>query len=150
MARAGVRGGAPHVAGRYTRREASQGELRRHDFFYKPEGSDSGLLGLPISTPGRPSFEHLFGESAAVLFLRNESLDLKELGELAARPETAADDECRASCVDWYGNARPLFLRGRVFALLGYELVEGALSGGRFVETRRVSYAPRPAQNASR
>jgi hypothetical protein len=35
-----------------------------------------------------------------------------------------ADDECRASCVDWYGNARPLFLRGHVFALLGYELVE--------------------------
>lgn len=142
-------GGAPHVAGRYTRKEASQGELRSHGFFYKPEGPDSGLLGLPISTPGRPGFEHLFEESAAVLFLRNESLDLKELGELAARPETEADDDCRASCVDWYGNARPLFLRGRVFALLGYELVEGALAGGRFVETRRVSYAPRPAQNAS-
>jgi hypothetical protein len=29
---------------------------------------------------------------------------------------------CRASCVDWYGNARPLCLPGRVFALLGYEL----------------------------
>ena len=54
------------------------------------------------------------------------------------------------SCVDWYGNARPLFLRGRVFALLGYELVEGALEGGLFRETRRVSYAPRPAQNAAR
>lgn len=145
-----LRGGAPQVAGRYTRKEASQGELRSHGFFYKPEGDDSGLLGLPISTPGRPGFEHLFEESAAVLFLRNESLSLTELGELAARPETAADDECRASCVDWYGNARPLFLRGRVFALLGYEIVEGALSGGRFVETRRVSYAPRPAQNAAR
>lgn len=145
-----LRGGAPQVAGRYTRREASQGELRSHGFFYKPEGPDSGLLGLPISTPVRPGFEHLFEESAAILFLRNESLDLKELGELAARPETAADDDCRASCVDWYGNARPLFLRGRVFALLGYELVEGALDGGRFVETRRISYAPRPTQHAAR
>jgi hypothetical protein len=143
-------GGEPRAASRYTRAGASQGELRSHGFFYKPEGPDSGLLGLPISTPGRPGFEHLFEESAAVLFLRNDSLNLSELGELAARPETAADDECRASCVDWYGNARPLFLRGRVFALLGYELVEGTLQGGRFHETRRITYAPRPTQNAAR
>ncbi|MFL6332933.1 MAG: beta-propeller domain-containing protein [Pyrinomonadaceae bacterium] len=142
--------GTPSVAGRYTRKGASQGELRSHGFFYKPEGPDSGLLGLPISTPGRPGFEHLFESSAAVLFLRNESLGLTELGELDARDETATDDECRASCVDWYGNARPLFLRGRVFALLGYEIVEGTLDGRRFVETRRISYAPRPTQNAAR
>jgi hypothetical protein len=142
--------GAPGVAGRYTRKGASQRELRSHSFFYKPEGPDSGLLGLPISTPGRPGFEHLFESSAAVLFLRNESLSLTELGELDARPESAADDECRASCMNWYGNARPLFLCSCVFALLGYELVEAALDGGRFVETRRFSYAPRPAQNAAR
>jgi hypothetical protein len=139
-------GGAPSVAGTYTRKGASQGETRSHGFFYKREDENTGLLGLPISTPGRPGFEQLTDGSAAVLFLRNESLDLKELGELAARPETASDDDCRASCVDWYGNARPLFLRGRVFALLGYEIVEGALDGGRLRETRRISYAPRPAQ----
>ncbi len=45
--------------------------------------------------------------------------------------------------MDWYGNARPLFLRGRIFALLGYEIVEGAVDGGRIRETRRISYAPR-------
>src|SRR5215207_2821320 len=144
MARAGVRGGAPHVAGRYTRREASQGKLRSHDFFYKPEGSDSGLLGLPISTPGRPSFEHLFGESAAVLFLRNVSLDLKEVGELGARPRRRPTTNAAPPAWTWYGNARPLFLRGRVFALLGYELVEGALSNGSFIEARRISYDPTP------
>jgi hypothetical protein len=141
--------GAPRVAGRYTRKEAAQSEERSHGFFYKPEGPDSGLLGLPISLPVRPAGEDFLEESAAVLFLRNESLDLKELGELAAHPETPEDDDCRASCVDWYGNARPLFLRGRVFALLGYELVEGALQNDRFVETRRINYAPRPAQEAA-
>ena len=36
-------------------------------------------------------------------------------------------DDCAASCVDWYGNARPIFLRGRILALMGYELVEGAI-----------------------
>jgi len=137
-------GGTLAVAGTYTRKGAAQGETRSHGFFYKPEDENTGLLGLPISKPGRSGFEQLFQSSAAVLFLRNESLDLKELGELDARPETAADDDCQISCVDWYGNARPLFLRGRVFALLGYEIVEGALDGGRLRETRRISYAPRP------
>ena len=63
--------------------------------------------------------------------------------ELDSQPEKAMDDRCRASCVDWYGNARPLFLRGRVFALLGYEIVEGKLDDGRMSELRRVNYAPR-------
>jgi hypothetical protein len=52
--------------------------------------------------------------------------------------------------VDWYGNARPLFVRGRVFALLGYEMVEGTLNDGRIRETRRVSYAPRRPKSSGR
>ena len=119
----------------YTQRRI--GELRSHGFFYKPDGPDSGTLGLPISVPGRPGYRHLFDESAAILFLRNEALHFQEVGELAARPERAANDACRASCVDWYGNARPLFVRGRVFALLGYEIVEGTLDDGRMHELRR-------------
>ena len=51
-------------------------------------------------------------------------------------------DNCRASCVDWYGNARPLFFQGRMFALLGYEIVEGEVAAGRIREKRRVSFAP--------
>ena len=70
------------------------------------------------------------------------SLHFQEAGELAARSDKAVDDACRASCVDWYGNARPLFVHGRVLALLGYEIVEGALDDGRMRELRRVSYAP--------
>jgi hypothetical protein len=124
------------------------GELRSHGFFYKPDGRDSGLLGLPIREAGRPGYEHLFNDSASVLYLHNRGLDFAELGTLTARPDGAVDDRCRASCVDWYGNARPLFLRGRVFALLGYELVEGALSDGRIRERQRVSFAPQPAQLA--
>lgn len=132
----------PEIVSRYTRKAASQGELRSHGFFYKPEGDESGTLGLPISVPGRPGFQHLFQTSAAILFLRNDSLQFREVGELGAQPNKAINDQCRASCVDWYGNARPLFLRGRVFALLGYELVEGTLDDGRMRELRRVNYAP--------
>ena len=132
----------PEIVSRYTRKEASQGETRSHGFFYKPEGDDSGMLGLPISVPGRAGYRHLFESSAAILFLRNDSLQFREVGELGSQPERAVDDKCRASCVDWYGNARPLFLRGRVFALLGYEIVEGTLDDGRMREMRRVTYAP--------
>ena len=44
--------------------------------------------------------------------------------------------------MDWYGNARPIFIGDRVFALLGYELVEGSFTDGRIRE-RRVDFAPR-------
>ena len=132
----------PEVVSRYTRKAASQGELRSHGFFYKPDGDDSGMLGLPISLPGRPGYEHLFENSAAILFLRNDSLQFREVGELGAHADKAVNDACRASCIDWYGNARPLFLRGRVFALLGYEIVEGSIDDGRMKELRRVNYAP--------
>ena len=136
-------GDMPEVVDEYIRKGAAQGELRSQGFFYKPDTRDSGTLGLPISTPARPGYRHLFENSAAVLFLRNDSLRFQEVGELTAQPERATDDSCRASCMDWYGNARPLFVRGRVIALLGYELVEGTLDDGRMRESRRVSYAPR-------
>ena len=139
-------GQSPEVRDRYTRKDASQGELRSHGFFYKADDSDSGVLGLPISTPGRPGYRHLIENSVTILFLRNTSLHFEEVGELAAQPERSVDDRCRASCVDWYGNARPLFIRGRVFALMGYEIVEGSLSNGRMRELRRVSYAPASGQ----
>jgi hypothetical protein len=70
-------------------------------------------------------------------------LRFSELGTLDARTGASErNDGCRASCVDWYGNSRPLFVRGRVFALMGYELVEGEVSDRRIVETRRINFAP--------
>ena len=143
-------GAAPALAHRFVLPQASQGETRSHGFFYRPDPgtTGSGTLGLPVARPGRPGFEQLFEESASVLFLRNERGRFRRLGELEARPERAVDDGCRASCVDWYGNARPLFVGHRVFALLGYELVEGRMRAGRIVELRRASFAPRRASGA--
>ncbi|MFS8084219.1 MAG: beta-propeller domain-containing protein [Acidobacteriota bacterium] len=139
-------GDTAQVADEYIRKGASQGELRSQGFFYKPDGPNSGVLGLPISVPGRSGYRHLFEGSAAILFLRNNSLHFEEVGELGAQSEKAVDDGCRASCVDWYGNSRPLFVRGRVLALLGYEIVEGSLKDGRMQETRRINYAPQRTQ----
>ena len=132
----------PEVISRYTHKGVSQGETRSHGFFYKPDSDSSGTLGLPVTVPGRPGYKQLFENSAAILFLKNDSLHFREIGELGSEPDKAVDDKCRASCVDWYGNARPLFLRGRVFALLGYEIVEGALDTGRMREVRRINFGP--------
>jgi hypothetical protein len=138
-------GDTPRVRESYARKNASQGELRSHGFFYKPDGRDSGLLGLPIARQGRAGYRHLVEDSAAILFLRNNNLNFDEIGELAAE-NTSTNDACKASCVDWYGNARPLFIRNRVFALLGYEIVEGNFSDNRIRETRRINYSPRYAK----
>jgi hypothetical protein len=131
----------PH---RFTRPDAAQGETRTHGFFYKADSADAGIVGLPVVAGGRPGHRQLRQGSAAVTFLRNDGLVLSELGDLeASAGNGGGDDGCRASCVDWYGNARPLFLRGRIFALLGYEIVEGRLAGGGIGEVRRASFAPR-------
>jgi len=130
----------PKIASVYTRKNAAQAEARSHGFFYKADSSDSGLLGLPV-LGGGPRGED---EGAAkVVFLKNQSLDLSPVGELGSSRSGNQDDGCRASCVDWYGNARPVFLHGRIFALMGYEIVEGALEGGKIHEVRRTTFAPK-------
>jgi hypothetical protein len=131
----------PAASGSYVRRNASQGETRSHGFFYKAEREQEGIVGLPIIGAGESASRQLRTESASLLYLRNQSLALSELGTLDAHAGSV-NDQCRASCVDWYGNSRPLFLRGRVFALMGYEIVEGRVGAGGIRELRRISFAP--------
>jgi hypothetical protein len=121
-------GGGPRAAARLTIPNAAQSELRSHGFFYR----EDGVIGLPIRKG-----------SVGVFFVRNNYERFTQLGVLAAGASRSMDDACRASCVDWYGNARPLFVADRVFALLGYELVEGSISASAIEEVRRVSFAPR-------
>ena len=134
--------GTPVARDRYTRRDAAQGETRSHGFYYKPESGNGGLVGLPVIGGGQVASRQLRHHSAAVLFLRNQSLRLTELGALDSQPGAGTNDACRASCVDWYGNSRPLFVNNRVFALMGYEIVEGRVSGNQIAEVQRVSFAP--------
>ncbi|HMV06227.1 MAG TPA: beta-propeller domain-containing protein, partial [Accumulibacter sp.] len=139
----------PATVDRHLRPGAAQGETRSHGFFYKAESEVDGLLGLPIIGRDESAARQLSTGSAAILYLRNRGLALSELGTLVARPaQNERNDACRASCVDWYGNARPLFVRGRVFALMGYEIVEGKVEEKRLVEIRRVNYSPLPLQIA--
>lgn len=124
---------------------ASQGESRTHGYSYRRDGDRLGVIGLPVlrtAADTKRPFAGAPSETASVLYLRNDALRLSRLGELDAQAKRLRDDHCKASCVDWYGNARPIFIGPRVFALMGYELVEGTLLGDRIRERRRVDFAP--------
>ena len=133
---------SPAVALRHTIPSATQGELRSHGFFYRSDGPGIGVLGLPIRAGGSPGYTHLWKSSAAIAFILNLGDRFAELGTLDAQTNPGSLEACVASCVDWYGNARPVFIRGRILALLGYELVEGRIEGQRMREIGRVSFAP--------
>ena len=140
----------------YVQRDAAQGESRTHGFFYRqdapdPGTTDQGIVGLPIIGAARGTHAGRYLDtSASVLYLRNRDLRLSRMGTLDAGDKVSGDDGCKASCVDWYGNARPIFIGQRVFALLGYELVEGQVADVTIRERRRTSFAPRGAAQVSR
>jgi hypothetical protein len=139
-------GPRPRAGDVFVRPEASEGENRSHGFFYRPDPDSpdgaNGILGLPIMKAGASRYASLFRESASMVYLRRAQRRLAPLGELDASQTGIVDDGCTASCVDWYGNARPIFVGDRVFALLGYELVEGDVRRGGIREIGRTSFAP--------
>ena len=126
--------------------DASEGENRSQAFFYQPAADDptgtSGTMALPISRDLAGTGREFLGSGAAIAFLNRTRRKLSPAGELAANTAGAVEDSCIASCVDWYGNARPIFLGNRIFALMGYELVEGRMEVGRIAEQQRLDFAP--------
>jgi hypothetical protein len=125
------------VAARHVEQGAAQGETRSHGFFFAPSKEGSGILGLPVRAGEQPGWAHLVAGSSGVVYLAVDELSLGSLGALGSDPTRAEDDHCQTSCIDWYGSARPLFIDDRVFALLGYELVEGRVRQGRIEEVAR-------------
>lgn len=139
-------GSTPRLEDVHILAAAGEGETRSQAFFFRPDpgsaNGTSGVLGLPVTRGGAEDGGEFLGSGSAIAFLRRDLRKLAPLGELAAAPGIAQADNCKASCVDWYGNARPIFTGGRIFALMGYELVEGQLSGSAIAERRRASFAP--------
>jgi len=114
-------------------------------------------MGLPTVPRVEESEREAWRSRASdVSFLQLESDgSLRPIGELERRfdyvdeyDESAGDDEdgipgydCEVSCIDWYGNSRPIFTDGRIFGLAGTELIEGRVTGGRIVEVQRLNIA---------
>jgi hypothetical protein len=138
-------GRRPTVAGTLVHPQASQSEYRSHAFFYRQDSAEDGVFGLPIATT-RGDSEIGWDRPARILFIRNRGLILAAAGTLDPSPTTAIDDSCRASCIDWYGTARSIFIEDRLFALSGYAIVEGRLVDGRVEPAGRLDFLPRIAR----
>ena len=145
-----AKSGAARLANTYLMPNAEEGETRSQALFYRPDAGSTdgvdGTLGLPVSRELRDNLGEFLGDASAIAFLRREDRKLSPAGLLessAAPDDEDASDKCEASCVDWYGNARPIFIGDRIFALMGYEIVEGRMAGGEIAEVRRIDFTPR-------
>lgn len=132
---------APKLAGTAVLTGRYETEGRSHAFNSLVGEDGAGLMGLPTATlEGEAGRWWWRSQSSDVSFLEIDSaLAPKDAGSLNAAPEPAASDyQCEVSCIDWYGNSRPIFIGERVFALTGFELIEGAVRNGRMVEIARI------------
>jgi hypothetical protein len=133
-------GRAPRLAATTFLDGRFESEGRSHAFnaWIRPDGS--GLIGLPTTRRGERSGRGWSDSQSSELSFITVSPDkiLSQAGELSPRPRTESDYRCEVSCVDWYGNSRPIFTGGRIFALMGTDLVEGRLARGRMDEIGRL------------
>jgi hypothetical protein len=70
-------------------------------------------------------------------FFLGADLGIQRQGALSSRDRR--DDHCIVSCADWYGDSRPFFIGDKVYALLGYELIQGYWTGGAVEEAGRAN-----------
>jgi hypothetical protein len=109
--------------------QGAQGESRSHGFFYKPGAEGAGTFGYAVINPRGYGASNGWGNGISNIgFFRVASAGaLSEIGIVSAGTTAT---QCETSCVDWYGNTRPIFLGTRTFALMGSELVEVFLDAG--------------------
>lgn len=135
---------SPRLTDVYVLPRSRGAESRSHAFFYQPDvnspDGEFGVLGLPVIREYEQT-DLEFDHAADMAFLRRGNNRLRLMGMLESRPDLQRPDRCIVSCIDWYGDARPIFVGDRIFALLGYELVEGAPQERGIVEIQRVNFA---------
>lgn len=122
-------------------------EGRSHAFNSRVVSQEEAWIGLPTggygADPRRRPWES--ADSDVTFVQVTDSAGFHLFGHLTARPNAVdARYRCEVSCVDWYGNARPIFTDGRIFALTGSELVEGRIDGRALAEVRRVNLTAPP------
>jgi hypothetical protein len=145
--------GRPRIASQALLEGRYESEGRSHALNSLIEPDGSGLMGLPTIARETWSSRAAWRSTASDLsFLRlDRGRQLQPVGELSRRFDYGSRDdddedgipgyECEVSCIDWYGNSRPIFTDGRIFALTGTELIEGRLGSRRIAEVQRLNIA---------
>lgn len=115
---------------------SAEGESRSHGFFQFPQADGSHVIGLPVLTLKADSSAWWGHGLSNVAFIRVAGDDsIKLIGTVESGKDTSV---CQSSCVDWYGNTRPIFLRDRLFALMGHEIAEVKVTGDGLTPAGRV------------
>jgi hypothetical protein len=136
------------LAGRF------ESEGRSHAFNALTGAGGRGTIALPTMprNEGRPWWRSRPSDMSFLSVASNHRLgDLGLLtsslvADLRRRDGDEEDEDglegykCEVSCIDWYGNSRPIFTDGRIFALLGGEIVEGRRGTREMIELRRLDF----------
>ncbi len=136
---------APRLASSVTLPHRFESEGRSHAFNSLIEETGAGIMGLPTVKNEDDTGRYFWRSDASdVSFLVTDpagqlrTIGALELGE-GDNAEEDDDYECEVSCIDWYGNSRPIFTDGRVFGLSGTSLIEGKLVKGEIRELQRIN-----------
>lgn len=135
------------LVGRY------ESEGRSHAFNSLIGADRSGLMGLPTIQRQADADRYVWwSEGSDVSFLTVASDGhIGDAGPMLRGDAEPADGyNCEVSCVDWYGNSRPIFTGGRIFALLETEIAEGQMVDGRIREINRIDLTVTPPRRAHR
>jgi len=120
---------------------AMQADERSHGFNYRRDRY-ADYFALPVIYAAEDEdYDDFWPDDATAIHMAYFSLApdlaIRGIGELEGN--VTQDDACEISCDDWYGDSRPFFIDEKFYALLGYELIEGYLSGATLHESARVN-----------
>jgi hypothetical protein len=135
---------------RLDQRYESEGRSHAFNSVVGPDGS--GLVGIPTVVAKRKAGRWWWrsDDSDVSILTLSAAGGLGSAGALHARSgDPDPSYQCEVSCIDWYGNARPIFTDGRIFGLMGTELVEGRLDSGQISELQRLDLTRPPRGIAS-
>ncbi len=121
-----------------------ESESRSHAFnaTVRPEGN--GFMGIPTVIREEDSNRYYWrSDNSQVSFLSFDPAgSLRDIGQISpTKHEEGEEPEgytCEVSCIDWYGNARPIFIEQMAYALMGTELVEAQPSADSITVRRRL------------
>lgn len=117
-----------------------EGEWRSHGYFFHQ--------GETFNTFGIATFQYntqdtlnsaptsVVGSSLHFLNIISNG-SIAEAGQMNLQRFTRPSEQCSTSCIDWYGNTRPLFLQNKIFGLLGDQISLGSTNVRGEIEIRQ-------------
>ncbi len=124
-----------------------ESEGRSHAFNSLIGADRSGLMGVPTIARQADADRYVWWSEGSDVSFLTVGVDgrIGDAGPLLRGDDEPADGyACEVSCVDWYGNSRPIFTGGRIFALLETEIAEGQMVDGRIREIGRIDLTATP------